>query len=141
MERLPAPVDLCSMDSFDSDDSEGLGLSLLIYMAAIIGALAVFALPLYWLVQPTVLENLPLARGDLNGPVIGYRGPTSFPLALLHKPTIVDPAVVAALNANAAKSSPTKHASHRIAQRPRTTSMAEVQPERQRRPFFLFSLF
>jgi hypothetical protein len=125
----------------DSSDSEGLGLSVLVYMAAMTGALALFALPVYLAAQPTVYDNPPLARGDLNGPVIGYRGSAGFPLAFLKKQTIVDPAIVAALNPKVAKSAQTKNASHRTAQRSKVTSMAEVQPERQRRPFFLFSLF
>ena len=123
----------------DSSDSEGLGLSLLAYMAAIIGALALFALPVYWAAQPTVIDNPPLARGSVNGLVISYRDPTAVPLALLKKQTIAEPAIVAALNAKVAKSA--QNASRRIAQRPKATSLAEVQPERQRQPFFPFSLF
>jgi hypothetical protein len=125
----------------DSSDSEGLGLSLLVYMAAITSALALFALPVYLAAQPTVFANPPLVRGNLNGPVIGYRGPTGVSLALLKKQTIVDPAMIAALNAKVAKSAQTKKASHRTAQRSKATSLAELQTERQRRPFFLFSLF
>ena len=93
-----------------SPQSDGLGISLAIYLAVILGVLAVVALPIYLANRTQVYPNPPLARADplLNGPVIGERVPTSLPVAMLKKRTIVDPATLAALNAKAEKAEPAR---------------------------------
>lgn len=129
-----------------SSEYEGLGLSLVIYMAAIAGALAVAALPVYLANRPQVYENPPLARANplLNGPIVGNRVSTGVPLAMLKREIIVDPAIIAALNAKAEKAekaAAVRHPVRRTAQRSDRTPMAELQSERPRHSFFLFNLF
>lgn len=143
----------------DASESEGLGLSVLLYMGAITGALAVIAVPVYFATQPDVYKNPPLARSDsvLSGPIVGRSESTPFPLARLQQQIIIDPAIVAALNAkftsngNAIANSSVKarkieterYAAPRIARRPAETPVAaaEIQSERRRPVFSLFSLF
>lgn len=124
-------------------ESEGLGLSLLIYVAAIVGVLATVALPVYIANAPRVYDNPPLANADplLNGPIIGKRVSTRVPLARLHRRIIVDPAVVAALNAKIIKSEPVRHAVRRNEDRARRTPVAELRAEPRHATFFLFRLF
>ncbi|HEY5380533.1 MAG TPA: hypothetical protein VIJ78_13495 [Pseudolabrys sp.] len=123
-------------------DSEGLGLSVLIYMAAILGGLALIAGPVYLVNRPQVYENPRLARADplLNGPIVGKRVSTRVPLALLKHEPIVDPKIVAALNAKTKKTEPHR-TTHQVAERSRGTPVAELQPEPRRPTFFLFRLF
>jgi hypothetical protein len=127
----------------DASESEGLGLSLLLYVAAIAGTLALVAAPVYFASRPQVYDNPPLARADplLNGPIIGKRVSTRVPVARLKREIIVDASVVAALNAKSEKPATEHHATHRAAQRPSGTSMAELRPEPQQPTFFLFRLF
>lgn len=123
-------------------DSEGLGLSVLIYMAAIVGGLALIVGPVYLANKGQVYENPALVRADplLNGPIIGERVSTRIPLALLKHESIIDPKVVAALNAKTKKTEPHR-ATHQVAARSRGTPVAELQPEPRRQSFFLFRLF
>ena len=126
-----------------SSQSDGLGFSLAVYLAAILGALAVIALPVYFATRTQVYPNPPLARADplLNGPVVGERVPTSRPVAMLKKRTIVDPATLAALNAKAEKAAPARQPARRAASRPNRTPVADNQTEPQHHTFFLFNLF
>lgn len=123
------------------DETEGLGLSVLIYVAAIFGGLAVLGLPIYLALKPTVYDNPPLAQADplLNGPVIGARQVARAPLAMLKHRVIVDPEVVAALNAKIKQPAP--HVSHQTAQRPRGQSVAENRDMPQRPASFFQLLF
>lgn len=127
----------------NASESEGLGLSVLIYMGAILGALALLALPVYLANRPQVYDNPtlpPLAQTDplLNGPIVGKRVSTRVPLALLKRETIVDPKLVAALNARAEKA-PVRHVA--TVRHARGTPVAELQPEPRHSGFFLFRLF
>lgn len=127
-----------------NSESEGLGLSLLVYMAAILGALAVLAVPVYFIIKPEVYANPTLARSDLlGGPIVGSRLDTPFPLARLEHAIIVDPAMVAGLNARTkkSKSEPAHRAPQRAARQPTGTPVADLQNERRRPTFSLFSLF
>jgi hypothetical protein len=126
-----------------ASESEGLGLSLLIYAGAILGALALVALPVYFTNRPQVYANPLLARADplLNGPIVGNRISARVPLARLKKETIVDPAIVAALNEKTKKAAPVHSSAHRTARRATGTPVADLQPERKQPTFFLFSLF
>ncbi len=124
----------------DSSVSEGLGVSILIYMGAILVPLMLLGLPLYFAIAPTVYENPPLVRSDtllMNGPIVGRRVSTTTPLAFLKREILVDPATLAALKLNAKP----QRSSNKVARRPTGTTVAELQPERHRRPFFLFSWF
>jgi hypothetical protein len=126
-----------------TSESEGLGLSLLIYAGAILGVLALAALPVYIINRPQVYEIPPLAHADplLNGPIVGSNVSTRFLLARIKRETIVDPAIVAALNEKARKAAPVHQTKYRTVQRETGTPVAALQPERKRPAFFLFSLF
>lgn len=126
----------------ESPESEGLGLSLLVYMAAITGTLAVLAVPAYFATRPQVYENPPLAHSDLlSGPIVGNRVATRFPLARLEPATPVVPTVTAGLSARVKKAELERPAAHRSARRSTGTPVAELQSERKRPAFFLFGLF
>lgn len=132
----------------DASDNEGLGLSVAIYIVAVVGALAILAVPIYLMNAPQVYENPKLAQSDplLNGPIIGQRVSTSIPVAMLQRQQLIDPAILAALNAKTRKAEVARPRQERqIAQQPTPrvagTPMAEARQERQRPGFFLFNLF
>lgn len=126
----------------DSTDSEGLGLSVLVYLGAILGALALLAVPAYYATRAEVHANPPLAQADplLNGPIVGDRLAGRFPLARLQRQTLVDPETVALLAPKAKKSEPTR-AVARPAPRATGTPVATLQTERSRPAVFPFNLF
>lgn len=138
-ERFAGPATYRGMNSSETD---GLGLSVLIYVTAILGGLAVMALPVYMAVKPTVYDNPPLVRADplLNGPVIGSREVARAPLAVLKHRTIVDPKVVAALNAKI-KQPESRRAAPQVAQRESRQRVAEVRQQPQRPTSFFQLLF
>lgn len=142
MERFAAAAGSKGMDA---SESEGLGVSVAIYLAAIVGTLVLVATPVYLANAPKAYENPPLARANplLNGPIIGNRASSGLPVALLKREDIVDPATLAVLNAKAKKAATasTRHTTHRTAQRSGGTPVADLQPERRRSAFFLFNLF
>ena len=82
-------------------EDKDLGVSLLIYMAAILCTLAVFMVPVFLANGPTVLPNpsAQIARSMLTA----RRNDSSFPVAHLKEKAIVSPALLAALNAKAEK--------------------------------------
>jgi hypothetical protein len=123
-----------------TSEHEGLGLSVLVYLGAIIGALALFAVPVYYAARGEVHENPKLAQSDplLNGTVIVDRLATRFPLERLQKQTLAeaDPVVTTP--------KPAKKEPKVAAARPRRdggTPVAELQPQRTRQAMFPFSLF
>lgn len=124
---------------------EGLGGSVAIYMGAVMGALALIAVPVYVAVAPQVYDNPPPEPLDplLNGPIVGSRVSTPMPLAQLKPQVIVDPKVIAELNARAKpRPEPSRHqVAHPVPARERSHAVAGL-PERRDRPgFFLFNLF
>lgn len=141
MERKPA-IPTCP--TMEVSGRDGLGLSVAIYMAAILGAMGVLAVPVYMAVAPKVYANPPVEPLDplLNGPIVGKRVSTPVPLAFLKHPQIVDPKVVAELNANIQQARPARH---EVAQRParhdRGATVAELPERPERSGFFLFNLF
>lgn len=129
----------------DPRADEGLGLSVLVYAAALLFGLAAIVLPVIYMNGPKVLEN-PDAASVHAMLAEGHEG-NSFPLAFLHHDPIVDPATVAALNAKVKQ--PRREVA-RSTPRPREEtsshaprSVADLGYERQpRRSFFpFFSLF
>ena len=126
----------------NSSETDGLGLSVLIYMSAILGGLALFAVPAYVATRPQVYANPPLARANplLNGPVIGERDLAPAPLAILKHRIIVDPKIVAALNAKI-KQPEQRRAASQEAQRPSRQKVAEVRDQPQRPTSFFQMLF
>ena len=126
----------------NSTESEGLGLSLLIYAAAIAGGLALIATPVYLANSSQVYDNPPVARANplLNGPIVGARAAERTPLAVLKHRILVDPKIVASLNSKAQKSKP-RAVAQRAAPRSRGTAVAEVRENPRQPTFFLFKLF
>ncbi|MBS0248705.1 MAG: hypothetical protein JSR61_18970 [Proteobacteria bacterium] len=115
-----------------------------IYMGAIVAALGVMAVPVYWAVAPQVYDNPPPEPLDplLNGPIVGKRVSTPIPLAFLKHPDIVDPKLVAELNAKAKPASRPRHdVVHKPARRERAAAVAELPDRPERSGFFLFNLF
>src|SRR5664279_5021006 len=128
----------------DTSDSEGLGLSLAIYLAAIACVFVLIAVPVYWANGPTVYDNPPLARSGplMNGPIVGRQVSSAVPLVMLKRQAIVDPAMLAGLNAKAEKqAAKPRHAPHKVAARSNGTPVADLQTDRRRGSFFPFSLF
>ncbi len=129
----------------NDSDNDGLGLSVALYAGAILVVLAALAVPTYLAIKPEVYDNPPLARADplLNGPIVGNRVSTRVPLVRLKQEVLIDPAILATLNAKARKtrSADAGHTSHRAAPRHAGTPVAEMRPEPRRPTFFLFNLF
>ncbi len=145
LERLPA---LHTYRFMEASGRDGLGFSVALYMGAMLGTLGVIAVPVYYAVAPQVYANPPVEPLDplLNGPIVGKRVSTPVPLALLKHPQIVDPKLVAELNANInAKIRQAKPARHEVAQQParrdRAATVAELPQRPERSGFFLFNLF
>lgn len=123
---------------------EGLGGSVAIYAGAILGALGLIAVPIYFAVSPQVYENPPLGPLDplLQGPIIGNRVSTPMPLAHLKHEVLVDPKYVAELNARLKKrEAPPQHVAQPTRVRERGPAVAELPERRERSGFSLFNLF
>lgn len=127
-----------------SADSEGLGLSVLVYLGAVLGTLALLAVPAYYATRAEVHQNPVLAKSDplLNGTVIIDRMATRFPLERLQQQNLaeIDP-VVAKPKTAAKKAEPASRVTARPARRDTGTPVAELQAERNRGSVFPFSLF
>ncbi len=136
----------------NSTSSQGLGLSLAIYLAVLFGGLTLVVWPIYYANSPTVIENTaqPMQSSPLAKPLYADRRGEAFPLALLKKPDIVDAQSLAALNsyAKASAAQPRRAAATTGSAHPQheqtasTEYAAERQRPQQRRSFFpFFSLF
>jgi hypothetical protein len=119
-----------------SNKSQGLGGSLLLYLAALLGGLMLFALPVFFISGGTTLENPGLAAyvpppGAL---LIRKPDPNAMQLSLLKHDNLIDAGQLAAISAKTKK-----------ADRPRRTFVHSEPRERyaaqpQPRGFF-FGLF
>jgi hypothetical protein len=129
--------------NMNSTDSEGLGLSVLVYLGAVLGALALLAVPAYYATRAEVHENPPLAQSDplLNGPMTGDRMATRFPLATLQRQNLADAETTKFLTAKARKPEPAARATQRTVRASAGTPMAQLQTERNRPSPFPISLF
>ena len=132
----------------DTSDSDGLGLSLRVYLGAIVGVLAVLAVPVYVATKPQVYDNPPLASPNplLNGPIVGERFAGRAPVAVLQRQAIADAETAKWLTARNRKAEPAPRVAARTAQRPIVTAdqpaPADVQTRRRTRiAVFSFSLF
>lgn len=125
-----------------NNSDEGMGLSVVVYAIAMMCGLALFVLPVVWANSARVYDNPGVTANRAGGPVRADNRP-DYPLAALHSPQIVSPAMLAELNAKATKEKPTRHASSKPA--PRHYAQAEQRDDaaepRRRRGFFLFSWF
>lgn len=126
----------------DAADRDGLGLSVLVYLGAIFGALALLAAPIYYATRGEVHENPALSQSDplLKGSIVSDGSANRFPLANLQRQSLIDAETTAFLKPKAKKAEPTQRVASRPARRNAGTPMAELQTERER-PSFPFSLF
>ena len=127
----------------EGTNSEGLGLSVLLYLGAIFGAFMLLAFPIYWALQPQVYDNPKLAQSNplLNGPIVGERAAGGFPLAVLQRQIIADAETTALLNPRKKKADPAPRTATRTARRETGTPMAELRVEQPRPAVFPFNLF
>lgn len=128
----------------NSTDSEGLGLSVLVYLGAVLGTLTLFAVPAYYATRAEVHPNPPLAQADplLNGPIIGDRLAGRFPLARLQRQTLVDAETLAVLTPKKTKKpEPVRTAARPVHRAAAGTPVASLQDERSRPSIFPFNLF
>lgn len=77
-------------------DDDALGFSALLYLAALLGALALFVMPVYLVNGPTVIKNP--SPSAVSAALAARQNDGNFPLARLKHEDIVDPAIVQALN-------------------------------------------
>jgi hypothetical protein len=123
---------------------EGLGLSLGVYVGAMLLGLGAIVGPMLWTYGGTTeYENPALPSYDITSSKPLFSQQRQIPLARLTRQEIVDPAMLAALNARTTKTAkvhertaPTHTARTAYAQAPE----ADERPER-RRPRFFFGLF
>jgi hypothetical protein len=120
-------------------DSEGLGLSIAVYALAMVCGLALFVLPVYWANSPAVYKNPGVTASTLPGGPSYANRPGEFPLAMLHRQQIVDPAMLVELNAKAQKEPPRRV--HRATQRSYAQARDTDESERRAPPRPFFSLF
>lgn len=127
----------------NSTDREGLGLSVLVYLGAIFGALVLLATPLYYATRGEVHAIPPLAQADplLNVSLTGDRNATRYPLANLQRQSLIDAETTAFLKPKTKKAEAPPRAAARTARRDAGTPMAELQTERRAGTAFPFSLF
>jgi hypothetical protein len=132
-----------TLDRMDGLESEGLGLSVLLYLGAIFGAFVLFAVPVYWAVQPQVYENPKFVQASplLNGPIVGDRVAGRFPLAVLQPQILADAETKALLASRTRRAQPAPRPVARTARRETATAVAELRTEPTRRAIFPFNLF
>jgi hypothetical protein len=87
-------------------EAKDLAVSVLIYLAAILFGLALFVVPIYLASRPTVVENAgsPALAGKVDRSLATRSGDQRFPVAHIKRQTIVSPATLTELNAEAEKS-------------------------------------
>lgn len=97
--------------------NDGLGLSLLIYLAAMLCGLAVLAVPFYFAARPTVIKNANVQRFERREDRAAY---SRFHFLRLKERTIVTPAELAQVDAQEQRVKEAEHkqaAPVRMAQR------------------------
>lgn len=129
-----------SYRTHEGPSSEGLLVSLLIYVSAVLGVLALVAVPVWRGIGPTVMQNVSPQRVHQ---MLAVRRSAAFPVARLVEPDIVDPVHVAELTPRAREPGTARRHRAEIARRaaaPRRAreaagagferSYAEVTPQR-----------
>ena len=124
-------------------ESEGLGFSAVVYLGAILGALALLAVPAYYATRADVHANPPLAQSDplLKGTIISDSAATRFPLATLQRQSLADAETTAFLKPRKKAEPAPRVAARPPARRRAGTPVAELQTERSRPSLFPFNLF
>ena len=136
--RYEASVGGSSMNKSD----EGMGLSVVVYAIAMACGLALFGTPVIWANSARVYDNPGVTAANVPGGPARNAHLEQYPLANLHAPQIVSPAMLAELNAGAKKEKPRRTA-RTSAPTPHRYAQAQEEPAEQRparRPFF-FSFF
>lgn len=123
---------------------QGLGLSLGVYVGALLLGLTICVAPVLWAAGPTQYENPELPKYDITSSRPLSDQHRQIPLARLKRDDIVDKTMLAALNANARKAEARERAVHRSTR----TAYAQARDDDEpvaRRPSapgrFFFSLF
>jgi hypothetical protein len=125
-------------------NSRCLGVSLAIYLIAVTFGLMLFVLPVLLANRPTKYENPGLAVYDPppGTLLIPQRARNSFPLAFLKHEDLVDPTLVASLNARAKKAEKPRHLASHSGPRVRPEAPSEnkryAQPANSGRSLFSF---
>src|ERR1700687_1968564 len=104
-----------------SDHNQGLGVSVAIYMIALVCGLALFVLPVLVISGPSKFENVGIAAyepppGTL---LIPQRARNAGPLAVLQHEDLVDSTLAAELNAKAKKAGKPRQSASGVAQQVR----------------------
>jgi hypothetical protein len=129
----------------NSEHNQGLGVSVAIYLVALVCGLALFVLPVLVISGPSKFENAGMAAyepppGTL---LIPQRARNAGPLAVLQHDDLVDPALAAELNAKAKKTEKPHQLASGVGQwvHPKAppAGMRYAQPANSGRPYF--SLF
>lgn len=121
---------------------QGLGLSLLVYVGALLGGLFLFVAPVLWAAGPTEYPNPPLPSYDITSSRPLFDQHRQVPLARLKREDIVDQKALASLNAKTEK--PKREAQERVSRSARTAyaqAPDDDAPQQRTRRFGFFSLF
>ena len=121
---------------------QGLGLSLLVYVGALLGGLFLFVAPVLWAYGPTEYPNPPLPSYDITSSRPLFDQHRQVPLARLKHEDIVDQKMLASLNAKPDK--PRREAHERPSRAARTAyaqAPDDEAPQQRPRRFGFFSLF
>jgi len=122
---------------------QGLGLSLLVFVGALLGGLVLFVAPVLWAYGPTEYPNPQLPKYDITSSRPLFDQHRQVPLARLQREDIVDQKALASLSA---KSEKPKREAHERTSRSARTAFAQAHDDdgagqRPRRGMFPFSLF
>jgi hypothetical protein len=116
-------------------EARDLVVSVLIYLGAILFGLALFVVPIYLASRPTVVENAgsPALAGSVDRTLAsGGSGGQRFPVAHIKRQTIVNPATLTELNAEAEKSENSARVRVRSYQPIPSAARAEAAPASRR---------
>ncbi len=122
---------------------EGLGLSVLVYAGVMVTGLALLVTPVLWAMGPTEYSNPQLPKYDITSSRPLAHQQKQIPLARLKREEIVNPTMLAAINAKPAKNERVREA--RGPSRAARTAFAQApdydEASRPRRGLFGWSLF
>ncbi len=113
---------------------EGLLGSVLIYMMALLGGLALFVGPALWLNAPTVEQNV--AHGDVRALSAVHYGDSNYPVARLKPAESVSPAPLVELNARLKTTQGSRQTRHTVrrARQAQEVRQAQNSPSRATPP-------
>ena len=120
-------------------EAKDLAVSVLIYLGAILFGLALFVVPIYLASRPTVVDNAaePALVKSVDRTLTTRSGDQRFPVAHIKRQTIVNPATLTELNAEAEKND--KSTRIRVRSYRPSPARAEAAPASQRPSYPNFS--